>query len=417
MSAQDLEFPEKLAPLFEPSRYKVLDGGRGGSKSWGIARALLIKGAETKLRIGCGREIQKSISDSVHQLLKTQIEDMGLSGHYRVFETYVEGKNGTLFTFHGLKTNVNSIKSLEGCDIFWVEEAATVSKTSWEMLIPTIRKPGSEIWVSFNPELDTDETYKRFVLNPPPDTTRITINWRDNPWFPEVLRLEMEHLKAQSEDDYLHVWEGSTKQVLDGAIFANEIRAANTESRFCRVPVDDSKPVLTFWDLGRADCTSIWFAQYVGFEFRIVDFYENRGHAIGHYLKELQKRAYLYGTAWLPHDAENELLASERTIKQQVEDAGYRVDIAPKTTIVDGINAARTIFSRCWFDAERCADGLNHLRRYRYDVDPDTKQYSKSPLHDDHSHAADAFRYLALSMTAPRKSQTIDMSRLKRGIA
>lgn len=417
MSAPALEFPEKLEPLFQPSRYKVLDGGRGGSKSWGIARALLIKGAQQKLRVGCGREIQKSISDSVHQLLKTQIEDMGLSGHYRVFETYIEGRNGTLFTFHGLKTNVNSIKSLEGCDVFWVEEAATVSKTSWEMLIPTIRKPGSEIWISFNPELDTDETYKRFILSPPPDTIRITINWRDNPWFPDVLRAEMEHLKAQSEDDYLHVWEGATKQVLDGAIFANEIRAATAESRFCRVPLDDSKPVLTFWDLGRADCTSIWFAQYVGFEFRIVDFYENRGHAIGHYLKELQKRAYLYGTAWLPHDAENELLASERTIKQQVEDAGYKVEIAPKTTIVDGINAARTIFSRCWFDAERCADGLNHLRRYRYDVDPDTKQYSKNPLHDDHSHAADAFRYLALSMTAPRKAQQLDLSRLKRGIA
>lgn len=395
------EFPDKLIPLFKPARYKVLRGGRGSAKSWGIARALLIEGANTKLRIGCGREIQKSIRDSVHQLLKNQIEMLGLGGFYRIFETYIEGINGTLFTFHGLRHNVVDLKSLEGCDRFWVEEAQTVSKTSWETLIPTIRKDGSEIWISFNPELDTDETYKRFVLNAPPDCVNIMLNWRDNPWFNAVLRQEMETLKATNEDDYLHIWEGQTRQTLDGAIYAHEIRQAAKDDRFTRVPADDSKPVQTFWDLGRADATAIWFAQYIGFEFRIVDYYENRGYALAHYLKVLQGKPFVYGDNWLPHDAQNDLLASERTIEQQMRDAGFTVRIAPKLSVAEGINAARTVFGRCWFDANRCADGLNRLRRYRYDVDPDTKQYSRNPLHDENSHAADAFRYLAVSLSAP----------------
>ncbi len=410
-----LEFPAKLQPLFEPSRYKVLRGGRGGAKSWGIARALLIQGAATKLRIGCGREIQKSIADSVHQLLKNQIADMGLEQFYKVYETYIEGKNGTLFTFHGLKHNVVDLKSLEGCDRFWVEEAQTVSKTSWQTLIPTIRKDGSEIWISFNPELDTDETYKRFVLNPPPSTISIEINWRDNPWFPSVLKEEMETLKASDEDDYLHVWEGQTKQTLDGAIFADELRTAAKDGRIMRVPVDASKPVDTIWDLGRADKTAIWFVQMVGYEYRLVDYYENRGKGLPHYLKVLQERNYLYGVAWLPHDAENETLVSERNIQQQVQDAGYKTRIVPKTSIVARINAARTIFNRCVFDEERCADGLNALRRWRYKVDPDTRQYSKDPQHDEYSHGGDAFTYIAVAMTEAKKPQKISYS--TRGIA
>ena len=236
MSAPEIEFPEKLECLFQPARYKVLYGGRGGAKSWGIARALLIMGAQRPLRIACGREIQKSIADSVHHLLKGQIEALGLSSHYRIFETYIEGANGTLFTFHGLKTNVVSLKSIEGIDIFWVEEAQTVSKTSWDTLIPTIRKEGSEIWISFNPELETDETYRRFVLSPPTGAVVQKINYRDNPWFSGVLEQERLDTLARSLDDHAHIWEGETKKVLEGAIFAHELRAAYSDNRVMRVP-------------------------------------------------------------------------------------------------------------------------------------------------------------------------------------
>ena len=405
MPSPRIDFPEKLECLFRPGRYKILYGGRGGAKSWGVARALLALGTTRPLRVLCAREIQKSITDSVHRLLADQITAMGLGGVYEVQRTTIKGANGTLFFFAGLRHNINNIKSVEGADIVWVEEAQTVSKSSWDTLIPTIRKPGSQIVVSFNPELDTDETYSRFVLTPPPDAEVVRSGWQDNPWFPAELKQERETMKARDPDGYLTTWEGHCRQTLDGAVYAREIRAATEAGRITRVPYDQSKPVHTFWDLGRADKTSIWFAQIVAFEFRLIDFYENSGHALGRYMKALQSLPYVYGEHWLPHDANNELIASERTVAQQMRAAGFTVRITPKTTIANGINAARTLFPNVYFDADKCADGMNHLRRYRYDVDPDTGQFSKDPLHDDASHAADAFRYLAVSLREKKASQ------------
>lgn len=398
------QFPEKLAPLFQPMRYKVLKGGRGGAKSWGIARALLLMGTTKPLRIVCAREFMKSISQSVHALLSDQISAMGFASFYEILNNEIRGKNGTQFLFAGLHHNVQNIKSLEGCHICWVEEAQSVSPSSWNTLIPTIRKDNSEIWISFNPELETDPTYERFVTKPPKNSVLITINHSDNPWFPSVLRDEMEDLRTRNYDQYLNVWEGHCKVVLDGAIFANEIRAATLAERFTSVPLEPSKPVQTFWDLGRADKTAIWFAQQVGFEFRVIDYYENQGYALGHYLKVLQDRGYTYGDCWLPHDADNELLASERTITQQVRAFGYKTRSVPKTSIASGIEAARSIFPNVFFDKTKCADGLHCLRHYKYDVDPDTRQYSKVPLHDWASHGADAFRYLAVAMRAPKEA-------------
>lgn len=398
-----LEFPEALECLFKPARYKTLYGGRGGAKSWGIARALLLQGTTKPLRVLCAREMQTSITQSVHKLLKDQIAAMGLSGFYEVQNYVIKGMNGTEFTFHGLKHNIANIKSIEGVDVCWIEEAQTVSKSSWDTLIPTIRKDGSEIWISFNPSLEADETYQRFVVSPPTGAVVQKINWADNPWFPDVLRQEMEDLKAKDYDAYLNVWEGHCKQTLDGAIYANEVRAATTSGRFTKVPYDPSKPVHTYWDLGRADKTAIWFVQMVGFEFRVIDYYENQGQALGHYLKELQSRPYVYGDCWLPHDANNELLASEQTIAQQCRAFGFKVRVTPKTSVVNGINAARTVFATCWFDSDKCADGLQALRNYRYEVDPDTQQYSTNPLHDWASHGADAFRYFAVSLKEEAK--------------
>lgn len=411
----EIDFPEALGFLFSPKRYKVLYGGRGGAKSWGIARALLVMGRSKTLRVLCAREMQTSIAQSVHQLLKDQITSLGMGAFYEVQNNIIKGKNGTEFTFHGLKHNIANIKSVEGTDICWVEEAQTVSKSSWDTLIPTIRKDGSEIWVSFNPSLEADETYKRFVAKPPTSSIVQKVNWSDNPWFPDVLREEKDDLKARDPDAYLTVWEGHCKQTLDGAVYANEVRAATSGQRFMRVPYDASKPVMTFWDLGRADKTAIWFAQQVGFEYRMIDYYENQGHALGHYLKELQSRPYVYGDCWLPHDAQNELLASERTIAQQVAAAGYKVQITQKTSLQDGIEAARTFFASCYFDEEKCADGLQCLRNYRYDVDPETKQYSRVPLHDWASHGADAFRYAAVSMTIQVKRKEVRQPRHSAG--
>lgn len=401
----DAQFPAKLQCLFEPKRYKVLYGGRGGAKSWGVARALLILGASKPLRILCAREFQNSISESVHALLTDQINSLHLQTFYEIQNTTIRGKNGTEIYFAGLRHNVTKIKSFEGVDIVWCEEAQTISKSSWDVLIPTIRKESSEIWITFNPSLEADETYQRFVIKPPTDSIVQKINWSDNPWFPRVLRQEKDDLKLKDPDAYLTVWEGHCRQTLDGAIYANEVRTATSEGRFTKVPYDQSKPVHTFWDLGRADKTAIWFAQMIGFEFRLIDYYDNQGHALNHYLKVLQDRPYVYGDCWMPHDADNELLASERTIAQQARAAGYKVRITPKSSIADGINAARTIFTNCWFDSEKCADGLQCLRNYRYEVDPDTQQFSNKPLHDWASHGADAFRYLAVALREPKKKR------------
>ncbi len=220
-SFRTVQIPEIMAFLFEPARYKVAYGGRGGVKSWSFARALLIKGASSRIRVLCAREFQNSIKDSVHKLLQDQIETMGMAEHYEVLNSEIHGRTGTEFVFAGIRNNVTKIKSMEGIDICWVEEAEKVSENSWMVLIPTIRKAGSEIWVSFNPHQETDPTYKRFVLNPPPNCRVVETSWKDNPWLPAELEAEKDYLARVDKDAYDHVWGGqvqkkSSAQVMRG---------------------------------------------------------------------------------------------------------------------------------------------------------------------------------------------------------
>ena len=400
------EFPLKLQCLFKPSRYKVLYGGRGGAKSWGVARALLIKGAQAPIRVLCAREFQTSIKDSVHKLLCDQIEALGLLGFYEITQASIRAKNGTEFSFVGLKNNVANVKSYEGVDVCWVEEAQTTSRMSWNVLIPTIRKEKSEIWITFNPELETDETYQRFVLNPPEDCIVQKVNWSDNPWFPETLKLEKDALKHRDPQAYNVVWEGLCRQTVDGAIFAREMQLAELDGRITKVNYDATKPVHAIFDLGWSDATAIWFLQFVGMETRLIRYIEGNQQTMSDYLAKMQTFGYMYDTLWLPHDAENKTLAANgRSIEEIVRGAGYKTKIIPRTPIMDSINAARTLFTNMWFDRENCHEGLQCLRHYRYDVDPDTKQFSKTPLHDNYSHGADAFRYIGLMVNEPRQAR------------
>jgi phage terminase large subunit len=225
------DFPSKLKFLFKPSRYKVAHGGRGGAKSWGFARALLIIGAQRKLRVLCAREYQNSITESVHKLLTNQIDDLGLGGFYGggITLTGIKGINGTEFIFSGIKNNVTKIKSTEGVDVCWVEEAEKVSNESWEVLIPTIRKPSSEIWVSFNPNLESDPTYRRFIVNPPDDASVVKMSWRDNPWFPDELRREKDYLARVDHDAYMHVWEGECRISSSAQVLRDKIEVTAFE--------------------------------------------------------------------------------------------------------------------------------------------------------------------------------------------
>jgi len=400
------EFPEKLSILFDSARYKVLYGGRGGAKSWGIARALLIIGARKTTRILCAREFQTSIRDSVHKLLSDQIIAMGLIDFYEITQNAIRGKNGTEFSFVGLKNNVANIKSYEGCDICWVEEAQTTSKLSWNVLIPTIRKEGSEIWISFNPELETDETYQRFIVNTPENSIVQRINWSDNPWFPETLRLEKDALFVRDREAYNTVWEGVCRQTVDGAIFAKEMQQAEFDGRITRVPYDATKPVLAIFDIGWADATAVWFLQFIGMETRLIRYYETNQTTMSEILAKMQTFGYVYDTLYLPHDAQNKTLAANgRSIEDIVRNAGFNVRIIDRVPIADSINAARTIFSKCYFDRENCHEGLQCLRHYKYDVNPDTGTFSQKPLHDNYSHGADAFRYIGLMINEPKKAK------------
>lgn len=394
------DFPEAMQFLFEESRYKVAYGGRGGAKSWAIARALLILGLNAPLRILCARELQNSISESVHKLLKDQIELMGLQDEYDVIQTEIRGKNGTTFSFEGIRLNTNKIKSYEGIDICWVEEADKVTESSWDVLIPTIRKPGSQIWLSFNPELEKAPTFQMFVKNPRPNSIVRKISWRDNPWFTDELRAEMEHCKATDPDKYLWIWEGECKKNLDGAVYAKELRGMRLDARLRRIPVEPGCPVHTFWDLGWSDSTAIWFAQKVGFETRVVDYYHNSQQKLAHYLEVIQKKPYLVGEAWLPHDAKAKSLGTGKSIEEQVRASQLfsHVGIVPKLSLADGIDAARTFMETSWMDEFRCEDGLAALEAYRYEFDKETGLFGQKPLHDWASHGADGYRYMAIAI-------------------
>lgn len=300
--ARRLQLPAKLEPLFRAKRYKVMYGGRGGGKSWGVAQALLALGADRPLRVLCAREVQKSMRDSVHRLLKDSIVRLGLEAFYEVLDTEIRGLNGTIFLFTGLQSHtVDSIKSFEGVDIVWVEEAHGVSKRSWDVLIPTIRKEGSEIWMTLNPDMDTDETYARFIASKSDDTWVCEINWRDNPWFPEVL--DQERLKAKrsmSREDYEHIWEGKPRTVADGAIYRHEVVEAMTQGRVCPVPYDPALPVHTVWDLGWNDAMTIGLIQRGPMDVRVIGYIEDSHRTLDWYVQQLEKNPYRWGTDFSP---------------------------------------------------------------------------------------------------------------------
>jgi phage terminase large subunit len=331
---------------------------------------------------------------------------MGLIDFYEITQNAIRGKNGTEFSFVGLKNNVANIKSYEGCDICWVEEAQTTSKLSWNVLIPTIRKEGSEIWISFNPELETDETFQRFIVNTPENSIVQRINWSDNPWFPETLRLEKDALFVRDREAYNTVWEGVCRQTVDGAIFAKEMQQAEFEGRITRVPYEATKPVHIIFDLGWSDQTAWWVLQWVGMETRLIRYEETNQTTMSQILAKIQTYGYMIDTLWLPHDAQNKTLAAQgKSIEDIVRAAGYNVRILDRVPVADSINAARTMFNKCYFDRENCHEGLQCLRHYQYDVNPDTGAFSQKPLHNTYSHGADAFRYIGLMLNEPRKAK------------
>jgi phage terminase large subunit len=393
-----LTLPKKLLPLLSPKRYKVLYGGRGSSKSWSVARALVHLATIKPIRVLCARETQKSIQESVHRLIKDQIGALGVEHLFEVQETKIVGVNGSDFAFAGVRQQgVANLKSFEAVDICWVEEAQVVTKKSWDVLIPTIRKPGSEIWITFNPELEDDETYKRFVTDgkDDPDMWVCEVNYSDNPWFGDELEAERVKMEKRDPEGYKTTWLGQCRPAVEGAIYANEITATVNKGRIRNVPYDPMLKVHTVWDLGWNDSTSIICVQRAGAEVRIIDYIEGNHRTLADYAQDIKARGWNRGTDWLPHDGKAKSLQTGKSPKEVLEQLDCRPEIVDNLEVEQGIHAARLMFPRCYFDKDKTAPLVNALKRYRRQQNQTTGAFG-APLHDDNSHPADAFRYLAV---------------------
>jgi phage terminase large subunit len=389
--------PAIFAPLLSPKRYKGAKGGRGSGKSHFFAEQSILRAYTNPTRIVCTREVQSSIRESVRQLLIDKIDDMGLSPAFLVMDDEIRGNNGSIIIFKGLQSyNAGNIKSLEGYDIAWVEEAQNLSHSSLRMLRPTIRKENSEIWASYNPRHKTD-AIDQFFREQSEDKLCVTANWEDNPYFPEVLYKDMMEDYRVNPEMAHHVWGGGYEIMQEGSYWGKDLAAADQEHRITNVTYDRASAVVASWDLGIGDATAIWLFQRIGLEWHFIDCYENVGYALDHYVDWVKGHHYGVTEHYLPHDAEARELQTGKSRLEYLRGRGLNCLIVPKHNIDDGIAAVRDILPQCYFDIERCESGIEALRMYRSEYSEKNRVFANRPLHDHASHFADAFRYAAMS--------------------
>lgn len=378
----DIAFAPPFAPLFKPSRYKVYYGGRGSAKSWSFSRALVCMAATRPLRILCAREIQNSIKDSVYRLLCDQIEALGLERFFSVTQDGIKSAAGGEFIFKGLRYNVQGIKSTEGVDICWVEEAQTVSEDSWSTLIPTIRAKGSEIWVSFNPQAEDEPTYKRFISHTPPGAVVVKVNYTANPWLPDELKREAEYLKSIDREAYEHIWLGFPRAISGSVIFAG---------RYAVEPFDDDlwrkAQRLHFGaDFGFANDPSTLVRSFVHERTLYV---EHEAYGVGVEIDELPA---LYdsvpGARDWPIKGDSARPETISYLKRQ----GFQIKAADKWQgcVEDGIAHLKG-FERIVIHP-RCKHMADEARLYSYKVDRITNDILPVVV-DKHNHMWDALRY------------------------
>ena len=382
---QNIKVPAKFKYLYQKKRYKVFYGGRGGAKSWSFATVLLLKAVQEPLRILCCREVQHSMKESVHKLLCTQIERMGLSQRYKIQRDKITGINGSEFIFHALKHDPMQIKSLEGVDIAWVEEAQKVSKASWDLLIPTIRKDGSEIWISFNPDLESDPTYQNFVANRRADSFVVKVNYYDNPFFTKSLLSELEFLKQNDYQHYLHIWEGECATTTEAQIFKNKFEVSDFETP------DSIKTFYFGMDWGFAQDPTAIVRCWIRDNELFID------HEEGSAGVELDDTHKLIDA--IPESgkytirADNSRPESISFISRQ----GYKVVAAPKWpgSVEDGIEYVRS-FDKIHIH-ERCSSTASEFVHYSYKTDRLSGDILPVPK-DSWNHYIDALRYALAPM-------------------
>ena len=402
----DIQLPPKLVEVFSgPARYRGAYGGRGSGKTTSFALMSAVMGykwarANVSGQILCAREFQNSLNESSFIEVKSAIlSQPWLVSFYDIGENYIRTKCGRVrYTFKGLRHNLDSIKSTGKILLTWVDEAENVSDMAWSKLVPTVREDGSEIWVTWNSESDESATHLRFRVNPPTNSKIVELNWRDNPWFNEILNQERLDDQRKRPDTYDWIWEGGFNKNQVGSIYASYILKAEEQQRITEAPYKPGVPVITAWDLGKNDSTSIWFAQKVGFQVRIIDFYENSGEDLEHYAEILRSKPYSYAPLYLPHDSRHERLGMTGSIKSQFEAMGFKCEALGSESIAAGIEMGRELLKTCYIDADKCSQGLRSLRNYKYEYDESRKTFSTKPRHDWTSHGADAFRYLAAAL-------------------
>ncbi len=380
-----VQLPRPFVPLLNPARYKTYYGGRGAGRSWNFARALLILSATTPRRILCTRELQNSIADSVHRVLSDQIEMMGFNHLFNITKANITGPCGSEFIFKGLRHNATEIKSTEGVDICWIEEAQRVSAESWDMLIPTIRKEGSEIWISFNPDEETSPTYQRFVKNAQYGSLLKKVNYSDNPFFPATLRAEMEHCRATDFEAYMHIWEGECLKISDAVIFKNRVRVDVFEA-------PHGARIFYGADWGFANDPTVLIRAYIHND-RL--FIEHEAYKVG---VEIDDTPALFDTIPGSRDWPIKADSARPETISYMRRQGFNITGAEKWpgSVEDGIAHLKG-FKEIVIH-ERCKHAQQEARLYSYKTDSVTGEVlslrkGKAQIEDKHNHIWDAARY------------------------
>lgn len=408
MSILDIQTPRVFAPLLYPARYKGAWGGRGSGKSHFFASLVVARCVRSRTNVLCVREIQKSLKQSVKKLIETKIEALGVSSQFEILESEIRAPHGGMIIFQGMQDHTaDSVKSFEDFDVAWSEEAQSLSQTSLTLLRPTIRKPGSELWFSWNPRRKNDPVDQLLRGDKPPTgAVVVRANWSDNPWFPAELEVERRDDQRDRPDSYDHIWEGGYAKVIEGAYYAASLTTAEQEGRIGYVARDPNMAIRTFWDLGRRDFTAIWVAQFVGQKIVVLDYIEGAGQPPAYYFELLRNRGYRGCMVYLPHDGtrvgpEN---STGRSYEDQARDAGFDVQVIRNQgqgADMLRIDAARRLFPRIWFDREATKGGLDALGAYHERRD-DKRNIGLGPEHDWASHGADAFGLMAVAYEEPR---------------
>lgn len=374
-------------------------------------------------QIMCAREHLNSLDESSLEEVKTAIRSVPwLNNYYEIGEKYIRSKDGRIkYTFAGLRHNLDSIKSKARILLCWVDEAEPVTEEAWRKLIPTVREEDSEIWLTWNPESKRSATNARFREDPPGGAKIVELNWRNNPWFPEVLEQERLSDKEKRPWIYDHVWEGDYATAFEGAYYAPHLKSAWDDGRIGKLSRDPLMTIRSFWDIGGtgklSDATAIWIAQFVGKEIRILDYYEAQGQELGAHIDWLRTNNYDKCTCVLPHDGGTKDKVYRVSYETALQDAGFPVVVIPNQgsgAARKRIEAARRLFPSMWFDEEATEAGREALAWYHEKMD-EQRGIGLGPEHDWASHAADAFGAMAIAHSQHNPGQSAP--KRKRGSA